>query len=63
MHRRRFVEVEEQKIDEDSILMDSVYRMNCPLVDMSPIAVEPAFTRKYLQAANNEALVNEVSGL
>src|SRR3954451_18043834 len=57
---QRFVEIEEQKIDEDTVLMDSVYRMNCPLVDMSPIAVEPDFTRKYLQAANNEALVKKI---
>ncbi len=57
---QRFVEIEEQKIDEDSVLMDSVYRLNCPLVDMSPIAVEPAFTRKYLEAANNEALVKRI---
>src|ERR1700676_1659264 len=54
---QRFVEIEEQKIDEDTVLMDAVYRMDCPLVDMSPIAVEPDFTRKYLQAANNDALV------
>ena len=47
---QRFVEIEEQKIDEDTVLMDAVYRLNCPLVDMSPIAVEPDFTRKYLQA-------------
>ncbi|HWC61598.1 MAG TPA: AAA family ATPase [Verrucomicrobiae bacterium] len=59
---QRFVEIEEQKIDEDTVLMDSVYRMNCPLVDMSPIAVEPDFTRKYLQAANNEALVKKIQG-
>ena len=38
---QRFVEIEEQKIDEDTVLMDQVYRLNCPLVDMSPIAVEP----------------------
>jgi uncharacterized protein len=57
---QRFIQVEEQNIDEDTVLMDAVYRMNCPLVDMSPIAVEPAFTRKYLQAANNEALVKRI---
>jgi BioD-like phosphotransacetylase family protein len=57
---QRFVEIEEQKIDEDSVLMDAVYSMNCPLVDMSPIAVEPDFTRKYLQAANNESLVKKI---
>ena len=57
---QRFVEIEEQKIDEDTVLMDAVYRLNCPLVDMSPIAVEPAFTRKYLQSANNDALVRKI---
>ena len=57
---QRFVEIEEQKIDEDTVLMDAVYRLNCPLVDMSPIAVEPAFTRKYLESANNEALVRRI---
>ena len=57
---QRFVEIEEQKIDEDTVLMDAVYRMNCPLVDMSPIAVEPDFTRKYLQTSNNEALVKRI---
>ncbi|HEX3798597.1 MAG TPA: AAA family ATPase [Verrucomicrobiae bacterium] len=57
---QRFVEIEEQKIDEDTVLMDSVFRLNCPLVDMSPIAVEPDFTKKYLQSANNEALVKKI---
>jgi BioD-like phosphotransacetylase family protein len=57
---QRFVEVESEKIDEDTVLMDAVYGLNCPLVDMSPIAVEPDFTRKYLQAANNEALVKKI---
>jgi BioD-like phosphotransacetylase family protein len=57
---QRFVQIEEQKIDEDSVLMDSVYHLDCPLVDMSPIAVEPAFTRKYLTHANNEALVKKI---
>lgn len=57
---QRFVEIEEQKIDEDTILMDRVYQLNCPLVDMSPIAVEPDFTRRYLEAANRDALVKRI---
>src|ERR1041384_8224898 len=57
---QRFVEIEEQKIDEDTVLMDRVYRLNCPLVDMSPIAVEPDFTRKYLQSSNNDALIKKI---
>src|SRR5260370_38213777 len=54
---QRFVEIEEQKIDEDTVLMDSVFGLNCPLADMSPIAVEPAFTRKYLKSPNKYALL------
>jgi len=57
---QRFVSVDEHKIDEDTVLMDAVYNLNCPLVDMSPIAVEPDFTRKYLETANNEALVRRI---
>jgi BioD-like phosphotransacetylase family protein len=57
---QRFIEIEEQKIDEDTVLMDSVYQLNCPLVDMSPIAVEPDFTRKYLQSSTNDALVKKI---
>ena len=57
---QRFVEIEEQNIDEDTVLMDSVYHLNCPLVDMSPIAIEPDFTRKYLQAAKNDSLVRKI---
>src|SRR5881628_2309779 len=57
---QRFVEIAEQKIDEDTVLMDSVFRLNCPLVDMSPIAVEPDFTRKYLQSSNRDVLVKTI---
>ena len=53
---QRYVEVAEHKIDEDTVLMDSVYKLNCPLVDMSPIAIEPDFTRRYLESSNYEAL-------
>ncbi len=57
---QRFVEIAEHKIDEDTVLMDSVYKLNCPLVDMSPIAIEPDFTRKYLVTANYDALAKKI---
>lgn len=57
---QRFVAVEEQKIDEDSVLMQRVYQIEAPLVDMSPIAVEPDFTRRYLEGSNNESLVRRI---
>lgn len=59
---QRFVRVEEQTIDEDTVLMDRVYRLNCPLGDMSPIAVEPDFTRKYLESSNYDLLVEKIQG-
>lgn len=57
---QRFIEIETQKIDEDIILMDRVYRLNCPLADMSPIAVDPEFTRNYLQNANYDELARRI---
>ena len=57
---QRFVAVAEQKIDEDTVLMDSVYSLNCPLLDMSPIAIEPDFTRKYLQSSNRDVLIKRI---
>jgi BioD-like phosphotransacetylase family protein len=57
---QRFVRIEEQRIDEDTVLMDAVFHLNCPLVDMSPIAVEPDFTRKYLQSSNRDALARKI---
>ncbi len=57
---QRYVEIAEQKIDEDTVLMDSVYKLNCPLVDMSPIAIEPDFTRRYLESADYEGLARRL---
>lgn len=57
---QRFVSIDEHKIDEDTVLMDAVYKLNTPLVDMSPIAVEPDFTRKYLETGRNDALVRRI---
>lgn len=57
---QRLMSIAEQKIDEDTVLMDQVYKLNCPLVDMSPIPVEPDFTRKYLEASNYEMLVKKI---
>jgi hypothetical protein len=57
---QRFVEVEGIKIDEDSVLINDTYRVRTPLRAMSPIAVEPDFTRKYLKNRNAESLHNRV---
>jgi BioD-like phosphotransacetylase family protein len=57
---QRFVEVEGLKVDEDSMLMNETYRVRSPLRAMSPIAVEPKFTRHYLQHGHAAELQNKV---
>ncbi len=57
---QRFVDIHHRKIDEDTVLMDRVYGLNCPLDDMSPIAVANDFTRRYLRASNYDALAARI---
>lgn len=57
---QRFLEVEGKRIDEDSVLIRDTFDTQIPLEDMSPIAVEPDFTRRYINHANHEALVRRI---
>ncbi len=57
---QRFVEFEGKQIDEDAMLMDDSFNVQVPLEDMSPIAVEPDFTRRYIEHANNDFLVKRL---
>ena len=57
---QRFVEVDGKRIDEDSVLIDQTFAVHTPLEAMSPIAVEPDFTRRYIENSNNEFLVRRI---
>ncbi len=57
---QRFVEVEGHRIDEDSVLIDQTYSVHTPLEAMSPIAVEPDFTRRYIDNENNDFLIRRI---
>lgn len=57
---QRFVDVEGKKIDEDTFLIEETYHVRTPMEDMSPIAVEPEFTRRYIENANNDFLVRRI---
>jgi len=57
---QRFEEIEGKRIDEDSVLMDQTFGVSTPLEAMSPIAVEPDFTRRYIEEQNNEHLVKRI---
>jgi len=57
---QRFEEYEGKQIDEDSLLINTTYSVDVPIEDMSPIAVEPSFTRRYIDNANPEALIRRI---
>lgn len=57
---QRFVEIDTLKIDEDTVLMDRVYKLDCPLESMNPIAVVSDFTRRYLESSNYDELVDRI---
>lgn len=57
---QRFIEVEGKRIDEDSVLIRHTFDTQTPIEDMSPIAVEPDFTRRYIERSNSEHLVKRI---
>ena len=46
---QRFVEVQGHKVDEDSVLLDTIYKVRVPIESMSPVAIDGTFTRRYLK--------------
>lgn len=57
---QRFSTVEGQMIDEDSVLIENTYDLKTPLEAMSPIAVEPDFTRQYIDGGNIKNLTDRI---
>ncbi|MDD5262218.1 MAG: AAA family ATPase [Methylacidiphilales bacterium] len=57
---QRYVEVDGLKVDEDTVLINDTYQPGLPLEAMSPIAVDPHFTRQYLDAGDPEELKSRV---
>ena len=45
---QRFVEIDGQLIDEDSVLLEKTYKVETPIASMSPIAIDGSFTKRYL---------------
>ena len=57
---QRYVLENNQKIDEDSVLIDKIYGIGCPIKDTSPIAIERGFTKKYILKSSKNMLVNKI---
>ena len=49
---QRFVSVQGAQVDEDSFLFDTVFNVKVPIQSMSPVTIDPTFTRRYLKNPN-----------
>ena len=45
---QRFVKVDGNMIDEDTVLFNSTYHISAPIESMSPVAIDPTLTRRFL---------------
>lgn len=57
---QRYVEAEGIKVDEDALLIENVCKFGCDLHDISPIAIEKGFTRKYINRGNVKKLQERI---
>lgn len=57
---QRYVEIDGVKIDEDALLVKTVYELEGKVGDMSPIAIPRHFTENYIDSPNREPLISAV---
>jgi len=59
---QRFVDIDGQQIDEDSVLLNKIFKVEVPIQAMSPIAIHPKFTRDYLDKPeqNHDELIDKM---
>lgn len=46
---QRFIDVEGMMIDEDSYLLNQIFKVDVPIQSMSPVAIDGTFTRRFLE--------------
>jgi len=59
---QRYVKSGPHKVDEDSILMCEALGLDCNIKDMSPIAIDRTFTRKFIDSPGVEELERQIVG-
>jgi len=57
---QRYLIEQNEKIDEDSVLIEKVCDMDSSLKDMSPIAVERGFTQEYILKSKKQKLTQKI---
>ena len=59
---QRYVEVDGEQIDEDSVLLQSIFNVEVPMKAMSPISIHSNFTREFLDDPHNH-LKNHIDNM
>ncbi len=57
---QRYLLVRGEKVDEDSVLIEKACGIECAIKDMSPVAIEKGFTRKYILEGGKKELVQRI---
>ncbi|MBN2119778.1 MAG: AAA family ATPase [Candidatus Omnitrophica bacterium] len=57
---QRYLVEQGHKVDEDSVLIEKVCGIECKIQDMSPIAIEKGFTKKYILKGSNKELTKKI---
>jgi hypothetical protein len=57
---QRYLIEEDEKIDEDSLLIEKACDLDCNLKDTSPIAIERGFTEKYILKGRRRNLTRKI---
>lgn len=57
---QRYIVEDGYKADEDSVLVEKLCGMRCPLKYMSPIAIEKGFTEKYIKRGDRSLLIKDI---
>ena len=57
---QRYLIVRGEKVDEDSVLIEKACGIECAIKDMSPLAIEKGFTKRYILKGGKKALVQRI---
>ncbi|UCB57741.1 MAG: AAA family ATPase [Candidatus Omnitrophota bacterium] len=57
---QRYLIEKNEKVDEDSVLIEKACGIKCPIKDMSPVAIEKGFTRNYILTGQSKGLVRRI---
>lgn len=57
---QRYLIVQGEKIDEDSVLIEKACGIECAIKDMSPVAIERGFTKRYILEGNKKELAQRI---